>query len=244
MEEKILVIDDAEDHHLLIQKIFTRSCRVISAYTLAEADKELLKSSFDLILLDVHMPDGEGFSYFAKLQSQEHTSEIPVIFVTGKDDTPAEAMGFSLGAEDYVVKPVDPMRLKARVEARLKIFRERKNRDSVINQGNIRLSVASQKVAIVAGGREHAIALTPVEFKLLYHMLRNEERVLTREQLLTAVWDDASEVFDRTVDMHMSKLRKKIALSDFAIKAVHGTGYRLTRKAASQPSAAECEEQD
>lgn len=236
MEEKILVIDDAEDHHLVIQRVLSKTCRVISAYGLAEADKELLKSSFDLILLDVQLPDGEGFSYFAKLRSQDHTANIPVIFITGKDDIPAEAMGFSLGAEDYIVKPVDPMRLKARVEARLKMLRDRQNRESVINKGNIKLSVSSQKVSIIDGGREQVVSLTPVEFKLLYHLLRYEERVFTREQLLTAVWDDASEVFDRTVDMHISKLRKKIAKSDYVIKAVHGTGYRLMRKTASDVS--------
>ena len=241
MEQKILVVDDAEDHHLVTHRVLAKTCRVVSAYTLAEADKELLKSSFDLILLDVYLPDGEGFGYFSKLRNQDHTVDIPVIFITGKDDIPAEAMGFSLGAEDYIIKPVDPMRLKTRVEARLKMIRERVNRESVIHKGNIKLSVSSQKVSLVYGGREHVVSLTPVEFKLLYHLLRNEERVFTREQLLVAAWDHAAEVYDRTVDMHISKLRKKISQSEFTIKAVHGTGYRLIRKDATPSSRKEDE---
>lgn len=242
MQEKILVIDDAEDHHTVVHRVLDRSCRVISAYTLAEADQELSKNTFDLILLDVHLPDGEGFGYFARLRNQELTAHIPVIFVTGQNDTPCEAMGFSLGAEDYVVKPVDPMRLKARIEARLKMIRERKNQESVIHKGNIKLSVSLQKVVITNNSRENVVNLTPVEFKLLYQLLRHDEQVFSREQLLSAVWDDASEVFDRTVDMHISKLRKKILLSDFAIKAVHGTGYRLIKKNAATSVAEECEE--
>ncbi len=230
MQDRILVIDDAEDHQLVVRKVLERTCQVVAAYTLAEADLQLAKNSFDLILLDVQLPDGDGFSYFAKLRSQEHTLEIPVVFVTSKGETPNEAMGFSLGAEDYVVKPVEPLRLKARVEARLRSLRERLMKETQLCKGNLKLSLGSQQATLVHEGREQHLDLTPVEFKLLFHLLRFEDNVFTREQLLTAVWRDASEVFDRTVDMHVSKLRKKIATSDFQIKAVHGTGYRLSRK--------------
>src|SRR6218665_1784017 len=99
MEDRILVVDDQEDHQHLVRKALERICRIVPARNLAEADAELAKNSFSLILLDVGLPDGDGFTYFAKLKTQEHTSDIPVIFVTSKTETPSEAMGFSLGAE-------------------------------------------------------------------------------------------------------------------------------------------------
>lgn len=229
MQEKVLVVDDDTEQQQVVRKVLDSVCRVTPAFTLAEAESELSKNHFDLVLLDVNLPDGDGFSFCAKMRTMEHTAQIPVIFVTARSETPNETMGFSLGAEDYVVKPVEPLRLKARIEARLKLLRERKQRELTLIKGNIKLSVSLQRAVIVLEGRETNVNLTPVEFKLLFHLLRYEDQVFTRDQLLNAVWNDAAEVFDRTVDMHISKLRKKIALSDFQIKAVHGTGYRLSK---------------
>ncbi|MGE3260325.1 MAG: response regulator transcription factor [Bacteriovoracia bacterium] len=229
MQYKVLIVDDEDDHQKVVRKVLDRSCRVVQALTLADADRELLKQNFDLILLDVTLPDGDGFSFYAKLRTQEHTADTPVMFVTSRSDTPNEVMGFSLGAEDYIAKPIDPPRLKARVESRLKLISERRQKEMTLCKGNLKLSVSLQKVSVVNEGQEIPIDLTPVEFKLLFHLLRHEDQVFSREQLLIAVWDNASEVFDRTVDMHVSKLRKKINLSDFQIKAVHGLGYRLSK---------------
>lgn len=226
---RLLVIDDEDDHQKVVGKVLERSCRVTPALTLADAERELGKSSFDLILLDVTLPDGDGFSFYAKLRTQDHTSDIPVIFVTARTETPNEVMGFSLGAEDYITKPVDPPRLKARVEARLRLLTQRQQREMILCKGDLKLSVSQQKVSVLNNGRESPVNLTPVEFKLLFHLLRHEDQVFSREQLLQAVWDNASEVFDRTVDMHVSKLRKKISESTFQIKAVHGMGYRLSK---------------
>lgn len=229
MQHKVLIIDDEDDYQKVVRKVLDRTCQVMPALTLAEADRELLKSSFDLILLDVSLPDGDGFSFYAKMRTQEHTADIPVVFVTSRSELPNELMGFSLGAEDYIAKPIDPPRLKARIEARLKLINDRNQREMTLCKGNLKISVSHQRVAVVSDGRETIINLTPVEFKLLFYFLRHEDQVFSREQLLQAVWENAAEVFDRTVDMHVSKLRKKIALSEFQIKAVHGTGYRISK---------------
>lgn len=230
MEDRILVVDDAVDHQLLVRKSLEKICRIVPAHSLAEADQELAKNSFSLILLDVVLPDGDGFNFFAKLKTQEHTSEIPVIFITSKSETPNEAMGFSLGAEDYITKPVDPLRLRSRIEARLKLLASRRQNEMTICKGDLKLSISLQRLAILREGRELPVNLTPIEFKLLFFLLRHEDHVLSREQLLTAIWDNAAEVFDRTIDMHISKLRKKIAMSEFQIKAVHGMGYRMSKQ--------------
>ena len=198
-------------------------------YNLLEARKMLEKTHFDLILLDISLPDGDGLTFYADLQIKEKTRDIPVIFITSHQEVNKEIMGFSLGADDYIIKPIEPARFKARIESRLKQIEQKKHKELVINKGNLRLSVTLQKVSIVNEGLEKLIDLTPVEFKLLFHFLRHEDFILTREQLLTAVWGNASEVLDRTIDMHISNLRKKITDSDFKIKAVHGTGYKLLK---------------
>lgn len=233
MEEKILVIDGDKKHQQLVRKALERVCRMVPASTLVAADTELQKSSFDLILLDVALPDGDGFSFFTKLKSQPHTAEIPVIFVTSRNDIANELMSLSLGAEDYISKPVAPSRLEARIEARLAQLRSRQVREMVLVGGNIKLDVKHQCAAIVHEGREAVISLAPVEFKLLFHFLRFEDRVFSREQLLESIWENTDTVFtifDRTIDMHIAKLRKKIALSGFEIKAVPGLGYKLSRQ--------------
>jgi DNA-binding response OmpR family regulator len=230
MQERILVVDDAADHQLLVRKSLEKIGRIVPAHSLEDADRELSKNSFSLILLDVVLPDGDGFTYFAKLKTQEHTTDIPVIFVTAKSEIPNEAMGFSLGAEDFITKPVDPLRLRSRIEARLKLLAGRRQSEMTICKGDLKLSISLQRLAILREGRELPVNLTPIEFKLLFFLLRHEDHVLSREQLLTAIWDNAAEVFDRTIDMHISKLRKKIALSVFQIKAVHGMGYRMSKQ--------------
>lgn len=230
MQPRILSIDDAPDHQLIMGRLFVRDYAVTTAFTLEEADRELGRGSFDLILLDVNLPDGDGFSYFAKLRSQDHTRDIPVIFVTMAGETPKEVMGLTLGAEDYIIKPIDPTRMRARVDARLKNLKQKRDGEMILHRGNLKLSVSLQRVALVQEGKERPISVTPVEFKLLFHFLRHEERVFSREQLLSAVWGNASEVFDRTVDMHVSNLRKKIVGSDYKIQAVHGTGYRFIKE--------------
>ncbi|MBY0472341.1 response regulator transcription factor [bacterium] len=230
LQAKILVVDDAVDHQLIVRETLGKQHTLFQALTLAEADKELSAGTFDLILLDVNLPDGDGFTYYAKLRTQDHTRDIPVMFATSRSDISSEVMGFSLGATDFIVKPVEFARLRARIEARLKLILDQNERELTLQKGDLRLSVSLQRAALVKEGKESRLDLTPLEFKILFHFLRYEEVVFSREQLLSAIWGNATDVFDRTVDMHISNLRKKIALSDYKIQAVHGTGYKLVRK--------------
>ncbi|RZA09446.1 MAG: response regulator transcription factor [Proteobacteria bacterium] len=234
MPERILIVDDCDTHHLLLAGVFERNFEVVPARNLAQAEALLDAQDFSLVLLDVDLPDGDGFSFYAKLRTKPHTQNTPVIFVTANDSAAGEIMGFSLGAEDYIVKPIEPVRLRSRVEARLKRLHEKEERDLNLQKGDLRLSVSQAKVSLLKDGQEIALSLTPVEFKLLFHFLRNENFVFSRAQLLNTVWGNATDVFERTVDMHISKLRKKIEASEFAVSAVHGTGYRLSRRMKNQ----------
>lgn len=226
---EILVVDDAVEYQKVVREVLGGQYGITSALTLAEAESQLSKKNFDLLLLDVSLPDGNGFDFFAKLQMQDETKNLATIFVTASGETSSEVMGFSLGASDYIIKPVDPLRLRSRVESHLRQIQGRKQKSLVLHKGNIKLNLAQQNAIIVTNSAETRLDLTPMEFKLLFYLLRHEEVVLSRENLLRSVWNSVAGAFDRTVDMHVSKLRKKIGKSCYSIQAVHGAGYRMSR---------------
>jgi DNA-binding response OmpR family regulator len=203
--------------------------QVVMADSLLKAETELSRTEFSMMLLDIQMPDGDGLSFYAKLQTFDHARNTPVIFITSTRDPSHEITGFSLGADDFLSKPINTSTFRSRIDARLKQRADKKKRDLTLQRGDLRMSLSLQKGYLLSDGNAIAIKLTPVEFKPLFHLLRFEEQVFSRDQLLSTVWGNAADVFDRTVDMHVSKLRKKIAASEFKIEAVHGSGYRLTK---------------
>jgi len=223
-----MLIEDSPSVQLVVKDTFQQSCLVTVVGTLADAKKQLETQTFDLLLLDVQLPDGDGFKFLASLRSQETHSEMPVLLLTGRNDIQDKVMGFSLGAEDYVVKPFDPLELKARVEARLNRRQRQAEGGEVFRKGSLLFSIAMQKLSIVSD-KETPVDLTPIEFKLLLYFARHEEHVLSRDRLIEAVWGNRVHIVDRTIDTHVSNLRKKIQGCEYRIKAVHGIGYTFKR---------------
>jgi len=225
---KILLIDDATD----VQKITTlalgKDYDVTVAPTLDTAQQEITKQSFDLILLDVTLPDGDGYHLCASLQSEEQTREIPVIFLTGKSRVSDKVMAFSLGADDYIVKPFEPLELRARIDARLKKLKSRKETETSVRKGDLRVNVPYQKAYLTDETGERELELTPIEFKILYYLAKCEGVVYSRDQILTAIWGGNVHVLDRTIDTHISALRKKLGNHAHYIESVLRTGYRFS----------------
>lgn len=180
-----------------------------------------------LILLDIGLPDGNGLELCAELQGESPTREIPIIFLTGQGEVAHKVTAFAMGAEDYLVKPFSPLELKARLEARLKKLQNKNGSGSTICRGMLEIDAATQRVFRLEGSIRVAISLTPKEFKLLFHLARFEDRVFSRDQLLTLAWTDA-QVYDRTVDTHISAIRKKLGHLSEYIESISGEGYRFT----------------
>ncbi len=229
MRAKILFVDDSEDDQFLISRQLADQHTITRALSLKEAEREIACGKFDIILLDLNLPDGDGMSFMATLRQREESRDIPIILFTHQDELPKELMGFSLGAEDFISKNSPSERIRARIEARLKKVEVKKEQEMTLFKGNLKLNVSFQKASVIFEGKEVQVELTQLEFKLLFYFLRHEDYIFSREQILSSVWGDAAEVFDRTVDMHISKLRKKIAMTDYKIESVHRAGYRLTR---------------
>jgi DNA-binding response OmpR family regulator len=223
---KILLVEDS----IPFQKIIIATLghhQVICASSVAEALDALKEQEFELILLDIHLPDRDGYSLLSELQSDLKSFSIPVICLTGKNEVTDKVTAFSLGADDYIVKPFDPIELKARVEGKLKKSRRSKETMSVHFAGPLEIDHRHHRVTLHEGTQNLELSLTQTEFKLLSHLATHPDQVLTRSQLLMAAWGKNTNVLERVVDVHLCSLRKKLGSQAQSIKALPGVGYKF-----------------
>lgn len=176
----------------------------------------------ELIILDIMLPGEDGISILKKLKSSSATENIPVMMATAKDSEYDKVVGLDLGADDYLAKPFGMMEMISRVKAVLRRTTP-KNYPALVSIGNISIDASKHKV--IVSGRE--ISLTLKEYDLLLLLAENPERVFTREQLLTSVWQSDAYVETRTVDVHIGTLRTKLGDDGALIKTVRGVGYRM-----------------
>ncbi|MEO6460121.1 MAG: response regulator transcription factor [Bdellovibrionota bacterium] len=231
MSSEILVIEDQADMQMTIGATLKGVCNLTFVGSLAEAHQALKAKRFDLCLLDIMLPDGDGFSFCAKLRNETSSDELPLFFLTGKSSASDKIQAFQLGADDYITKPFDPGELKARVNARLRNSQAQKNEDRGTTAGNIKVVLSTQRAFIQKeNGSSDSIDLSSLEFRILHYFIRRQDYVISRGQLLEAVWGLNLNVNTRTVDTHISHLRKKMAGASHEIKAVKGTGYTLRSK--------------
>lgn len=221
---KILIVDDEQDMRNLIEVMLRQSgFQTIQANGGQEAIQLLIKDQqIDLVILDIMMPEMDGFSVCTEIR---RISEVPIIFLTAKDDNEDKVKGLTIGADDYVVKPFSSSELVARMQAVLrrtdKEFVESKQ---LIIKGPIELDVVSRKVCV--NGK--VIPLTLKEFEILHLFMNNENVVYTRDQLLGIIWDSQYGGGTRTVDTHIKTLRLKLgAEAGKFIQTVWGLGYRF-----------------
>lgn len=227
---RILLVEDSPVDRKIALASLEKKYTVITAESLAEAQKELDAGKFDLILLDVDLPDGNGFRFVSGLKGHDCIKNTPIFFITRKSETPDEVLGFALGADDYLAKPVDPMKLRARVDAKLLKAEEARKQNSILQNTGLRLNFTSQQAYLLGKNGEKTLDLTPLEFKILAHFMKHENHVFTREQLIDRIWGISTNVIDRTVDMHVSNLRRKIDGSGYTIFSLRGVGYRFSKE--------------
>jgi DNA-binding response OmpR family regulator len=195
---------------------------VREAATLREA-RALEDQQADLIILDLVLPDGNGLDFLRALRTR---TDIPVIVLTSRDEETDRVVGLEMGADDYVLKPFSPREVCARVRAVLRRVAGKSGTETALKAGALSVDPRTRKAA--AGARE--LALSRTEFNLLTAFLRSPGRVFERSQLLDAVWGSDVTVGDRTVDVHIKALRRKIEEAGGdprVLETVRGVGYRL-----------------
>ncbi len=228
--QSILLVEDSPEAQVLVKRALGVNYNMVWAKTLAEASKALEDQSFDLILLDVMLPDGDGYRLCSILQTNDSLRSTPVIFLTAKNSVTDKVLGFKVGADDFISKPFDPLELKARVEARLRKKELQNEASDIIRLGHLEINKSTQRVKLIEGDHFQEIDLTPIEFKLLILLTKEVNKVYSRDEILDTVWGENIHVYNRSVDTHISKLRRKLGPKADCIESVHGSGYRFSYK--------------
>ena len=220
---KILAVDDEEDLcEILKFNLEIEGYEVDTAFSAEEALK-LDLTQYNLLLLDVMMGEISGFKMASMLRKNEKTANIPIIFLTAKDTENDMLTGFNLGADDYISKPFSIRQVIARVKAVLRRTAESNERKTsdVLTYGTLELDTKRIKASI--DGQE--IPLTKKEFEILKLLLENRGNVFSREEILSRIWKDEAYVLDRTIDVNITRLRKKISPYGKNIVTSLGFGY-------------------
>lgn len=229
-KERILVAEDNKPFHKILNAVLEDRFALDFAVTGDEVLEKLKAHDYCLVLLDVVLPDVDGYQLCAQMRSQQKTKDTPIIFITSKSTEADKIKGFSLGGDDYLIKPFSPAELSARVEALLRRTRSSHvNNDKLIVKGNIEINMTSQRAFLISQNEKTEIPLTTVEFKLLHYFLLHEDFMLSRQKIIDDIWGNETHITERTVDTHVSKIRKKLGTSGATIQSVHGAGYRFIR---------------
>ena len=222
----ILVVDDDPAIREMIKMALTGGgYEVLMAGNTLDARQAIAKQAPDLILLDWMLPGQSGFEFARALQRDATQKLIPVIMLTARDQEEDKVAALEVGADDYVSKPFSVSELLARIKAVLR----RTTRDSdaeVLEIGTLRLDPATHRVSV----NNTSLELAPLEFQLLQFFMTHPERVYSRQQLIDRVWGTSTYVEERTVDVHIRRLRKILEPSghDQLIQTVRGSGYRFS----------------
>jgi two-component system phosphate regulon response regulator PhoB len=201
---------------------------VVPAQSVEQAQRLIKEAIPDLILLDWMLPGVSGIDFARRLKSEGYTKDIPIIMLTARGEEQDKIRGLETGADDYVSKPFSPRELMARIKAVLR-RRAPQMTDEPVEMGGLRLDPATHRVT----GNGSALELGPTEFRLLHFLMTHPERVHSRTQLLDQVWGNQVFVEERTVDVHIRRLRKALEATrhDDLIQTVRGAGYRFSQAA-------------
>jgi len=226
----ILVVDDeAAIRDMLCIALEAADYNVIQAENAQQAHAATLDRNPDLVLLDWMMPGTTGLELLRRLKRDELTEKIPVIMLTAKAEEDSKIYGLDSGADDYISKPFSPRELVSRVKAVLRRV-GREDLAEPISVGELVFDPVSHKVTISGG----SVNLAPTEFRLLQFFLTHQERVYSRDQILDYVWGSNVYLDERTVDVHIRRLRKAISVAGHEnyVQTVRGAGYRFSTKLA------------
>lgn len=202
----------------------------------ASAERELASSIPDLILLDWMLPGESGLTLAKRWRSDPRTQAVPIIMLTARGDEADRVAGLDAGADDYIAKPFSTKELLARVRAVLR-RRTPDQAGEALSVGALTLDPATHRVSYA----EQPLKLGPTEFKLLRYLMGHAERVHSRAQLLDKVWGDHVYIEERTVDVHVKRLREALEQAGVMVETVRGAGYRLTATVALLPAAVSTE---
>ena len=224
---KILIVDDEEDiRELIAINLMREGYQTVHAADGLTAIKLAKSEAPDLIVLDLMLPEKDGISVHRDLREDSRTESIPVLMLTARGKLEEKITGLELGADDYMTKPFSVRELGSRIRAVLRRLNQKNTLGSIIKAGKITIDTEQYRVKI----DELNVDFSPTEFRLLYFLASHPDRVYARDQLLDNVWGEQVYVDDRTVDVHIRRVRKVLEPygCDNYISTVRGVGYRFS----------------
>lgn len=225
-EATVLIVEDEAAIREMVGYALRRAeFEVVEAENADEALVQVTETNPDLILLDWMLPGQSGMELARRLRRDDHTRDIPIIMLTARVEEDDKILGLEAGADDYITKPFSPRELLARIKALLR--RSRPHADEApVQVGDLTLDPSGHRVSI----EDRPVTIGPTEFRLLHYFMTHPERVYSRGQLLDRVWGRNSFVEERTVDVHILRLRKALTEYGYSryIQTVRGAGYRFS----------------
>lgn len=228
MVQRLVIIEDEKDIVELVRYNLRKEGFEVQAFQRGKEGLDFLRRNpVDLVLLDILLPDADGFEICRRLRADARMAFLPVIFLTAKGEEIDRVLGLEIGADDYVVKPFSPRELVARIKAVLRRQERGGEKREIVESGGLHLDSRTQEVS-VAG---KPVVLSALEFKLLHFLASHPRHVFSRDRLLDEVWGQDRFVTPRTVDVHIRRLREKIEPQPDRprfLQTVRGAGYRFS----------------
>jgi DNA-binding response OmpR family regulator len=229
VSRRVLLVEDSKECSIVVQQsLKPLNIELIMTDTLATARQVLSESgihSISLLLVDFVLPDGDGIELISEVQAA--SGNTPIFLLTSRDDTTSKVTAFSLGADDYIVKPVNPIELRARVDARLKKASRAAADTEKLRKGRLVLQTSLLRATMQDKDVERDLSLTAKQFKILHFLLKNEGKPFSRSELVANVWGKGIHILDRTIDSHICALRKKLGDLGHLIECLPAVGYRF-----------------
>ena len=223
LPQVLIVEDEASIAELIAVNLRHNGFQPIWAEDGITAQRELDAVLPDVILLDWMLPGQSGLTLARKWRADPRTKAVPILMLTARGDEPDKVAGLDAGADDYITKPFSTQELLARIRAVLR-RRAPEQAGEAVELGLLRLDAATHRVSL----QGQMLKVGPTEFKLLHYLMRHAERVHSRAQLLDKVWGDHVFIEERTVDVHVKRLRESLGVAGAMIETVRGAGYRAT----------------
>jgi DNA-binding response OmpR family regulator len=225
LKRKILLVEDSKEIFPMVKQSIGAVADLEWVKTIEEAKQKLEEFSFNLIILDINLPDGSGIDLCAQIRASSPST--PIFMLSSNTQLSEKVMGFSAGADDYITKPFETLELKARIEA---TFRKQESLNESLNNlkwKELEILRNRQEVKVLENDEYISIDLTSLEYKILTYFAEKPEHVFARDKILNDIWGQNVYVYPRSVDTHVSKLRKKLRNASEVIESVHGVGYKF-----------------
>jgi DNA-binding response OmpR family regulator len=223
LRPRILLLEDSPDVRLIVESTLS-DFDLTSVTTLAEANAAISKPDFNLYILDITLPDGTSFEFCKALRAKPGGESCAVLFLSGKSAEVDRLTAFKFGADDYIQKPFSALELKARVMARLRSLKMDES-PRVLRFPTLSVDIEKKRVEIKEGNFSVPVKLTKIEFGLLVALCKKPEVVKSRQMLLDEVWGNSISVSERSVDVHIYNLRRKLGAFAGLIESNAGNGY-------------------